>query len=29
MEEELLRCKKRIEMRVDGKCILKANIDEK
>ena len=29
MKYELERCKQRIEMRIDGKCILKANIDDK
>ncbi len=29
MEDELKRCKKRIEMRIDGKCVLNANIDDK
>lgn len=29
MEDELARCKKRLEMRIDGKCILKVNIDDK
>ena len=29
MEEEVRRCKKRLEMRVDGKCVLKTNIESK
>lgn len=27
MEEEVYRCKKRLDMRVEGKCVLKANIN--
>jgi ArsR family transcriptional regulator len=27
MQEEVARCKKRLAMRVDGKCVLKTNID--
>jgi len=28
MKDELKRCKKRLEMRVDGKCMLNTNINE-
>jgi ArsR family transcriptional regulator len=28
MEEEVYRCKKRLAMRVDGKCVLNANINK-
>lgn len=28
MEEEVIRCKKRLSMRVEGKCISKTNIDK-
>lgn len=28
MKEEVSRCKKRLAMRIDGKCVLKANIDK-
>lgn len=29
MEEEVYRCKKRLSMRIDGKCVLNTNIDKK
>jgi len=28
MEEEVYRCKKRLEMRVDGKCVLNVNMEK-
>ena len=29
MEEEVVRCKKRLAMRIDGKCVLNTNIQKK
>jgi len=28
MKDEVIRCKKRLDMRVDGKCVLNANINK-